>query len=605
MKYLSRLAAFIGLLLLALVSGCVPVNPEYISPTPGAEFVSRGTTIAVRYGPILNEQILSSLKFTVEGAISGAHPGQSVLADDRKTVIFTPDQPFIPGEVVTVNINVVSPTHSTVENPYSFSFTIGRDQKSGSPGQSQQGNSSPSGSTPPVAFPDYLTLPKDIPHFTVTSTPDETGDGYIFVAPYEWLHPNEGSYLLILDSQGEIVYYKSVQDEYSTYDFKVQPNGMLSYYGQKDSTFYLMDSHYQVVDTYQAGNGYLADLHEFQMLPNGNALFLVADSQTVDMSRFVAGGKQDATVIGTVIQELDPSKNVIFEWRSWDHIPFDESGVALTGDSVDYVHGNALAQDTDGNILLSSRNLSEITKININTGEVMWHLGGKDNQFTFVNDEPFGHQHDVRVLPDGNITVFDNLSHPGASRGVEYQLNVNQMTATKVWEFSHDPPVFATFMGDTQRLPNGNTLMDWGAPSTDAGFTYANITEVTPDNKTVFELAFDRPFVSYRAFRFAWQGDPLTLPDLAYKKDNDTLTLGYSWNGATDVASYRVLGGDSPDGLSLIEEKTKTGFETQSHLSDLPAGECYFQVIPLDKNGSEMTPSKVISTDTTLCPISS
>ncbi len=604
MRYLSLLAGFIGMLLLGLAAACTSTSAQYISPMPGAKFVSTGTTIAIRYGPTLNKDILSSVQFTAEGSLSGPHEGKTILADDQKTIIFTPDQPFTPGETVKAKIGIVTPTNDPVEKPYSFSFTIGVDQKSGAPGQSQSGDAA-SKPAMKVAFPDDLTLPQDIPHYTVTSTPDETGDGYIFVAPYEWVHPDEGSYLLILDNQGQIVYYKSVQDDISTYDFKLQPNGMLSYYSQADSTFYLMDSHYQVVDSFQAGNGYEADLHDFQLLPNGNALLLVADSQTVDMSQYVAGGKTNATVIGTVIQELDPDKNVIFEWRSWDHIPFTDSGTALTGDTVDYDHGNALSVDTDGNILLSSRNLSEITKINLQTGEIMWRLGGKANQFTFANDVPFGHQHDVTVIGDGEITVFDNLDHPGASRGVEYKLDVNQKTATKVWEFSHDPPVFATYMGDTQRLPNGNTLMDWGAPSTDTGFSYANITEVTPDNQTVFELAFDEPFVSYRAFRFPWQGDPLTPPDLAYKEDNGTLTLGYSWNGATDVAGYEVLGGESADALTQLEQKDKAGFETQSQFSDLPAAECYFQVVPVDKNGKEMTPSQVISTDAVKCPLSS
>ncbi len=128
------------------------------------------------------------------------------------------------------------------------------------------------------------------------------------------------------------------------------------------------------------------------------------------------------------------------------------------------------------------------------------------------------------------------------------------------------------------------------------------MTEVTPDNQIIFQLSFDQPYVSYRAFRFPWQGFPKTLPALAFKLDGTNLTLGYSWNGATDVASYQVFGGSSPQSLTLIDEKAKTDFEMQSNLGSLQQNECYFQVAALDQNGKELARSKIISTDETVCP---
>src|ERR1700690_1650579 len=112
----------------------------------------------------------------------------------------------------------------------------------------------------------------------------------------------------------------------------------------------------------------------------------------------------------------------------------------------------------------------------------------------------------------------------------------------------------------------------------------------------------DEPYVSYRAFRFQWQGFPSTPPALAYKIDGNVLILGYSWNGATQVVSYKVFGGDSPQLLSLIEENPKTDFETQSYLTNVPTGECYFQVAAMDANGNEMARSQIISTDPVNCP---
>jgi hypothetical protein len=154
-----------------------------------------------------------------------------------------------------------------------------------------------------------------------------------------------------------------------------------------------------------------------------------------------------------------------------------------------------------------------------------------------------------------------------------------------------------------ERLPDGNTFLSWGAPSTAKEYVYVSMTEVTPDNRGVFDLSFDQPYVSYRAFRFPWQGFPDTQPALASKVEGDTITLGYSWNGATEVAGYRVFGGNSPQSLGLIEEQAKTDFETQSHLTNLPQGECYFQVAALDESGNEMARSAIISTDDVNCPL--
>jgi Arylsulfotransferase (ASST) len=630
MKLIKVLLAASGLLSLVLLSSCTPVvfpfpffesissqsalsqsfpsqslAPQYYSPLQNAKYVSKAATIVVRYGPVLSDQNLDELKFVIKGSDSGLHTGQTILADDHKTVIFRPVNPFTPGEQVTVNINSMHLDSRTIYSPFSYTFTVAINQQPGTPGSGELAAPPVPPYPPRSAFPNFLTVPQDIPHFTVTTTAPNPGEGYIFVAPFYWTRAKIGSYLLILNDQGQLVYYQSVADALDAWDFKEQPNGLLSYYDQKSSTFYLMNSHYQVADTYQAGDGYYADLHDLQVLPNGNALLMSYDAETIDMSKIVEGGKTNATVTGLIIQELDQSKNVIFEWRSWDHFSFFDSTSSLTDQTIDLVHGNSLALSNDGNLLLSSRDLNEITKINLQTGNVMWRLGGKENMFTFVNSQTFAYQHDVRELPNGDITVFDNQGTqqvPAPSEGMEYRIDETNKTITQVWGFTHTPPVFATFLGDVQTLTDGNMVLGWGAPSQAKGYSFVTMTEVNPDNQTLFELVFDEPYVSYRAFRFPWQGTPSTPPTLAYKENNGTLTLGYSWNGATDVASYQVYGGDSQQSLTVIDVEPKTDFETQSQFSNLPPGECYFQVAAMDKNDAEMARSQIISTDSVNCP---
>ena len=202
--------------------------------------------------------------------------------------------------------------------------------------------------------------------------------------------------------------------------------------------------------------------------------------------------------------------------------------------------------------------------------------------------------------------MFDNHGTPDGgvapSRVVEYALDEVEMTATQVWEYAADSHIFGTYMGNAQRLGDGNTLISWGFPYTKSGYQYRSVTEVEPDHRVVFDLTFDQPYVSYRAFLFPWRGEPNTLPALAFKHDGNALTLGYSWNGATNVAAFRLYGGDSPEALRLVDAKAKTDFEVQSHLNSMPANVCYFQVAAMDDAGKQMARSKIISTDSYRCP---
>src|SRR6185295_4979823 len=206
-------------------------------------------------------------------------------------------------------------------------------------------------------------------------------------------------------------------------------------------------------------------------------------------------------VIGLILQELDRDKNVVFQWRSWDRFQItDAISHDLTAKSVDYVHGNSIDVEPDGNLIISSRHMNEVTKISRTTGDIIWRLGGRNNQFTFVNEPiSFSHQHCARRLANGNITIFDNgnFRTPQFSRAVEYAIDEVQKTATLVWQYRHNPDVFTVAAGSVQRLPNGNTLIGWGTAS-------PTLTEVGADGALVSELTFDAGVGSYRAFRFEW-----------------------------------------------------------------------------------------------------
>ena len=120
---------------------------------------------------------------------------------------------------------------------------------------------------------------------------------------------------------------------------------------------------------------------------------------------------------------------------------------------------------------------------------------GATNEFAFVDSYPFTFQHSVRPLGDNRYLLFDNgnLSSlftdlPNQSRAVEFELDTVNMTASAIWEYMHPDNLFGPAMGSVQRLPNENTLINWG---TQSSLEHGGIlTEVTSDGIPVLELVF-------------------------------------------------------------------------------------------------------------------
>ena len=604
---MKRTVFFIGttlLILIGLQRGVkgAEIAPIYSSPLPNSTLVQTETTITFRFAEDIDDTSLTDRIFEITGTKSGSHAGRTILARDRRTIIFTPDKPFLPAETVEVNVNSsLRSASGTSLYADSFRFTTSPTTQKlpianspfidGDLGASLGvTNRSPFIDSPEKS---YVTAPADFPKLSVTSPAAGTANGYVFLSNFivdfrGFTVTHSQPYLLILDNKGDPVFYRHMSTAVPAIDFKKQPNGLLTYTEWGDEFFYALDDSYNIVKTFRAGNGYRVDLHDLQILPNEHALILIYDNQRVDMSQFVPGGNPNAIVAGLVIQELDVDGNVVFQWRSWDHFDFTDSKVDLTANVIDYVHGNAIELDFDGNLLLSSRSLDEITKIDRQTGEIIWRLGGKKNEFTFIDDpDPFFSQHDIRRLPNGNITLFDNRSQRDStytySRAVEYELDEIAKTAKFVWEYRGDD--LALGMGNAQRLPNGNTMIGWGAAN-------PALTEVKPNGDKALEITFaplEDPLLrqsSYRAFRSTWVGNPQTTPYLIVKNEIPGITsLYYSWNGATEISAYEVYVGEESDQLMLFLTQVKTGFETQTLIADAQEKYCLFKIMPLDKQG--------------------
>ena len=313
----------------------------------------------------------------------------------------------------------------------------------------------------------------------------------------------------ILDSSHVEIYSQNMGMK--GWDFKVNYNNKLSYFDRSSKGWFIMDSLYNEVDSIYCLNGYIADNHDFIALSNGNYILFAYDEQVYAMDTVVVGGDPNAIVEGLVIQEMDINHNLVFEWKSWDHFHVTENSYLFpwTSSNLPFIHANAIDIDFDDNLLLSSRGLDEITKINRVTGDIIWRFGGSQNQFTFINDYPFTHQHSINSLGSNRYLLFDNgnfsSQYTGTvniSRAVEYELDTVLMTATKVWEFIHPDSLFTPSIGSVQRLPNGNTLINFGnLQMLNLG---SIITEVDSNNQIVFQLEYNNGNNLYRAHKFDW-----------------------------------------------------------------------------------------------------
>ncbi|MCK9409151.1 MAG: aryl-sulfate sulfotransferase [Bacteroidetes bacterium] len=430
-------------------------------------------------------------------------------------------------------------------------------------------------STSAYVFSNGVSVPSDYPHISI-SVKNNPDSGFIFINNWGGM-----PYIAILDTNGEPVFYRKMPS--NARDFKLQSNGNLSYrLADPYYRFYEMDSSYVVLREITAKNGFGTDEHDLQILPNDNVLLIPLEWKTVNMSTLVAGGRTDASVIGNHVQEIDPTGNVVFEWKSWDHLNIvDAVNENLTAQTIDFVHMNAIAVDNDSNILISSRHLSEITKINRKTGKIMWRLGGKHNQFTFIND-PFNgpsYQHDIRALPNGNYTIMDNgnFHAPQVSRAVEYKLDTAAKTATLVWQYRHSPDRYTSWMGNVQRLPNGNTLINW------ADGSLPKLTEVTPAGVIVLELGFVNYCHSYRVFKFPWKGKA-KAPELTLEVGTNNVTMIFNTFDQMPNHTYLLYIDTISHPVRLVDSTTMTAVD----VNGLRNGErYYFRVTSRDSSGKE------------------
>ncbi|MFH1530858.1 MAG: aryl-sulfate sulfotransferase [Pseudomonadota bacterium] len=200
---------------------------------------------------------------------------------------------------------------------------------------------------------------------------------------------------------------------------------------------------------------------------------------------------------GGIVFEYDRfTDSKVWEWYACAHIAPEEPW-------QDWSHLNSVSLWPDGeHLLISSRNLNGIFKVEYPSGEVVWELNGGGGDFAWEDgDDRFWGQHDPEVQPDStHILLYDNglEGEREWSRVLELEIDEDAKTVKKVWEYRPDPDIFTPIWGDADRQPNGNTLITFGARSKKE---HTQLVEVTPDKEQVWRLVPPLKWGVYRSER--------------------------------------------------------------------------------------------------------
>ncbi len=575
-----------------------------VSPAPGSAYANPHTTISLR--GVDAAQIGT---IVVTGSATGRHTGAWIAHSDGNGASFTPAQPFAPGEHVTVSTDL----GVRGGNGGSLSFTIARPSSvAAAPNSEEDGELAPQPqpqlqphAEAPGTTQSFVTRPDLRPPLFDVSKTGPTAPGLIAVTPRATLI--QGGPLLVDDS-GQVVWDDPISDpgliddlkvvHYNGHDDLAWWQGTVIDQGHGSGTYQLVDNHYQPVTTIAMGNGFAADLHDMIITPQNTAI--VEAYAPVTMDTTAEGGVANGTVLDIVVQEVDIATGaVLWEWHSLDHIPLSKSLLAApntAASAYDYLHANAVELANNGDLLLSGRHASQVYDINRTTGAIVWTLGrGGDFTPTFADAQWFAFQHDVRVRSDGSISVFDNGAGPAGlqnfvhtySRGLVMTLDLakKQVSIAKEVRLPGPPDLLAASQGDFRELANGDDFIGWGA--------VGEATEFNAAGTPVLDLQFPTNAQSYRAVKQVWHATPAAPPDVVVHRNGASVSAIVSWNGATDVARWRLRAGNDPASLHAIWSSARTGFET-TVTTQTTAPIVEMQAI--DANGKVLGTSALVST---------
>jgi Arylsulfotransferase (ASST) len=536
-------------------------TPLSVSPLPGTKVAEPSTQIS-----LLGAAADRISAISVTSSHTGRHAGRLVAYSQGDGASFLPARPFSPGERVEVRGRLEL---SGLSRPFAWAFTVAHQD----PLPDRPGRFSPVAS--PTGLYSFHSLPglrAPIVHVSTQASPS-AAPGDIFVTAAASANGPGGA--MIFEDSGQLVWFNQLPAKLSAANLQIQQyqgRPVLSWWqgytlaqGFGEGEEVIASTAYRRLALVHAGNGLLADLHDFQISSQNTGLLTAYDPIHCDLAAI--GGPRNGAVTDGVYQEIDLATGLVRrEWHALDHValaeayPKVEAGRARTAFPYDFFHVNSLDPRPDGSLMISSRNTWAIYILDDRSGQVRTRIGGKQSTVTMGPGTSTAWQHDGRTLPDGDITVFDNGAIPKIhpySRGILERLDPATNTMALLRQYVHAfPPLSAATQGNVQTLSNGNVLIGWGAEP--------YVSEYSPAGRLLFDAHMAPPDQSYRAFRFPWSALPESRPALAITTAGGPgSAMAYaSWNGATQVSSWRLLGGSDAHTLEPQSTVEANGFET-------------------------------------------
>ncbi len=565
-------------------SAVLPGTGLAVSPLPDSYDASTQTQISLLGAP---PGAIGTVH--VSGSQTGSHSGRLLAYSQGDGASFVPAHGFLPGETVTVRgtVKVGAVTH-----PFAYHFVVAHQD--------------------PVDYAAAAAVPHDyseMQHFhsrpelqppvlVVTQHSPQATPGDVFAAPYGG--PG-ASGPMIFEESGNLVWFHPLPKGTESTNLQVQQydgqpvltwwQGRIPPQGFGQGEEIIDNSAYQEIGRVHAGNGYLADLHEFDITPQGTALLTVFDP--IDCNLSSLGGPSGGAVTDSIYQEIDLETGLVRrEWDSLDHVGLGDSYSSATSTNTiwpfDFFHLNSIDQLANGITLISARNTSTLYELNTLTGQVMIRIGGKHSTVKLTAGAATAYQHDATALANGTISVFDNGGVPKVhahSRGLVLAVNPEAKTDKVVAEYEHPaPPLSSGSQGNLQALADGDMFIGWGA---DPYFS-----EFSASGQLLYDAHWHGSYQSYRSYRFPWSGSPSEPPAIAAAPSGGQVTVYASWNGDTRTASWRVLAGPSAQQLTPVASAARSGFETTIVA---PVAEAYVAVQALGAAGEVLGTSRTIT----------
>jgi len=290
----------------------------------------------------------------------------------------------------------------------------------------------------------------------------EVHDGQYYDGPY---------WVLILDRQGRVVWYRQLPDGLSCTFPKPSRSGDHLVMEQVDR----FGLGAQVEPSLQRLTLDLSELQEFT-LPGFGFSWDEAEDGSIYYDEHDESGQ------GWLSRLLpDGSTERLFDCTTW----MDKACVHSWCCQVNAV----VSAPTRGSLLWSMWADHTVLEVDASTGGVLNQWGQLEGSWAFDPPEAaFELQHWPNFTADGTLLVSTHVpGQPGQQRAREFRLDEHSDTLTQIWSYGEGLDLYATYQGEARRLENGNTLVNFG--------TEGVLHEITASGQLAWRLQWSQPWM--------------------------------------------------------------------------------------------------------------